>query len=188
MRNIYLILGVAVFVILLIFIIFGLNRPVTTTNNSKPVIMSDFADTNADVIYTTEGIINGDELHRIIKITVDKNSRMVEVISGYQGTIIKSESFTNNSSAFKAFLASLQAEGFIAKRSKPGSTNSLGQCPLGTKYYFDSTGITGAPGDLWITSCSAKIGTFAGSLNSVQQLFQLQIPDYNNIVSGVNLK
>lgn len=187
MRYLYLIIGVFVFIVLLVFIIFGIHQPVAT-NKSKPVIMSDFADTDTSVVYTAEGITNGDESHHSIIITVNQDSRTVEVISGYQDAVIESQSFANNSSAFKEFLAGLQIEGFITKRNHPSVTDIEGQCPLGVKYRFDSTDITGAPSDLWITSCSSKIGTFGGSLSGVQQMFQLQIPNYNKIVSGVDLQ
>ena len=189
MRFFWILVGSFSLVILLTVAFLGFNKPKTTTPNTtkKAVVMSDFATTAAKVSYTVEGIVNGNEAHRAIRITIDKNSRMLEVIAGYQGTVIQTQSFANNSDAFKVFLAALQKQGFLVQRVKPTVTDILGQCAFGQKYIYNTFGITDAPNYLWSASCP-KIGTFNGSQPGVQLLFRNQIPGYSALVSGVNLQ
>jgi len=149
--------------------------------------MAEYADGAATVSFTTEGPTNADENHRSIIMTVSNNIRSLEVTSGYQGQVIQSKSYGNNVSAFREFLAGLQTEGFLIQRSKTTVASIQGQCPLGIKYTFASTGINGAPDNLWTTSCLSKTRTFGGSLGVIKQLFQNQIPDYNSLVSDVDL-
>jgi hypothetical protein len=41
--------------------------------------------------------------------------------------------------------------------------------------------------DSWNSSCNPRNGSFAGNASQVQQLFKLQIPDYNQVMNTVRL-
>jgi hypothetical protein len=180
----------AVSVLVLITVIFLIfNRPKSNVSNpagNKTVVIANYSNSDATVSYTAEGITNGDEMHRAIKITVSKDIRKLEIIEGYQGKILESDIFNNNPDAFKAFLAGLQNRGYLISR-KSSVTDVTGQCPLGDKFFFNTYGISNAPGFLWTTGCSVSPGTFGGNLTSIQRLFQLQIPRYSTLTADVDI-
>jgi len=155
------------------------------------VRLSEYAKTDAVISYTRIGITNAESLHRAIRITVSRNAVSVDILAGYHGEVagkvIKSQSFINNQEAFAYFLASLQTLGYMNKREISENIEFIGQCPLGNKYVFQNSNIDGLKDILWTTSCSSSQGNFAGKLNSVQQLFINQVPNYSQFVAGVNL-
>jgi hypothetical protein len=183
MRYFFYLLGLFSLILVISLIYLGFHHP--NTSSVKSVAMSDYANTNASVSFTINGFTTGDESHRIIKITINNQSRMIEILSGYQGNVINSSTTPNNVAAFQAFLAGLQTEGYNLQRKD--SVSLLGQCPLGDQDIFDTSGISNVPSELWTTTCSASDGTFAGDFGNVQQLFQNQIPDYGDFVAGVTL-
>lgn len=183
MRYFGFLLALFVFILIGAVVVLSLNH--STPVSSKALVLSNYAGTDASVSYTINGITNGDDSHRSIKITINNLSRMIEIVSGYQGFVLNSQTTPNNVSAFQAFLSGLQTEGYLLQRKN--SASPLGQCPLGNQYVFDTSGIKGATDELWTTTCGTKTGTFAGNLDAVTQMFQLQIPDYSSFVNGVNL-
>ena len=195
LRFFWIVIAAIVLLLLITMLFLGFNKPKTsnTIKTNKTIVMADYANADATVSYTVDGITNGNEQHRAIKITVTKKSRMLEIKEGYQGANLQSNSFTNNQDAFKAFLASIQNTGYLIEsnaKTKKGTiinTNIQGQCPLGQKYLFNTYGISGATSFLWTSSCLVAPGTFGGNLKSTQKLFQLQIPNYDTLVKGINL-
>src|SRR5665213_3485471 len=102
------IIAVLVVIALIIFgvVLFSGGSKVKT---GKTVVktLPDYANTDASVRLTIDGVINGDDAHRAIQITVDKNQRTLNVIQGYQGTVIQTQTFANNEPAFNVFLHAL---------------------------------------------------------------------------------
>jgi hypothetical protein len=190
MRFFWVLIGAFVLIILLAVVFLNINRPKSNNaikTNNKAVVLADSANSDAVVSYTVEGVTNSNEAHRLIKISVSKSSRNTEVIAGYQGNVIKSQTLGNNVDAYRAFLAALQTVGFTDQKANPIVKDVQGQCPFGLKYYFNTTGINNAANFLWSVSCSKLVGTFNGDQGGVQRLFQSQIPNYSSFVSGVSL-
>lgn len=142
---------------------------------------------SAKVTLTTDGEINGNDQHRQIRVSVDKNTRTLEIVQGYQNTILNSYSFPNNNEAFRAFLSALQVAGFSTEKVNARVKNPEGQCAEGVRYFMDGTGIEGFPENLWSSSCGNQIGTFGGNLGDVRELFQAQIPGYSQLTQNVDL-
>jgi len=192
-----LLIPIAVVIILLLglFVYVSLSRTKTKKIETvKPILINEYANSPATVSYMVDGQINGNESHRAIKITISKDSRLIEVLSGYQYTPINTEAYNNTVEAYEPFLASLQVAGFAKKRAN-SIASSAGARPLGNRYYFESIDIPSMPDRLWSSTCSTsglfasggRQGTFAGNLNTIQQLFQKQIPDYATITKNVKL-
>jgi hypothetical protein len=186
-RIIYIIAGVGIALILIFLIFFGFDsgrNPSST--GKKAVVLADQAFSDVSVSATIDSAIKGDDVHRAIKITIDNQNRTLTVYQGYQGTVLKSQSLDNNPTAFKQFLTALQTSGFLLSK-KTNIVSVDGQCPLGLRYIYASSGIEDIPNNLWATSCSAKVGTFAGNASLINRLFQNQITNYNDLVFGVKL-
>jgi hypothetical protein len=186
MPRVFYLIGIAIIILVAVFIIaFGLGNENTTTR--KTVNLEDYAYSDATVSATTDGIINGNDQHRAIKITVSKSHRTLHIYQGYEGTIAQSYSFTNNPTAFKQFLASLQKSKWTSVK-RTSSTSVDGQCPTGFRYIFANSGIDDIPNNLWSTTCSNIRGTFGGDTDLMLRLFQAQITDYNTLISDVRLR
>ena len=161
-----------------------------TTNVVTLKSLPNYANTGATVSWTVQGRVNGDEMHRSIRVTVGENERVLQVIQGYNNQVITSQVFPNNPAAYDVFLRSIGGQGFLlhAKPQKPPvSDNENGYCPLGYRYIYELNQGDKELSRLWSSTCGTKVGTFGGAPSTLQSLFQLQIPDYNQLTSGVQL-
>ncbi|MGH7157170.1 MAG: hypothetical protein ACREGG_03620 [Candidatus Saccharimonadales bacterium] len=152
--------------------------------------LPDYANTTASVVMTTDGIVNGDDIHRQIRITVAQDRRLIEIIQGYSGQVISSNTFYNTNDAFAVFLRAINNSGFLAK-AKPKKGTSIpsderGQCPVGFRYTFELSNEGSDVSRLWTSSCAT--GNWGGNLATEQQLFQDQIPNYGTLTENVNLE
>ncbi len=184
--------GIIGFILLMIIIIIilaggGDKKPA----NTGPVVKSlpSYSQTGAAVSWTQQGIVNGEDIHRSIRITVSSSDRTVQIIEGYSGQVVSSQEFPNSQDAYDVFLRSLSGMGFLtrAKDAKKVSDNENGYCPLGYRYIYELNNGADQLSRLWSSSCGSKVGTFGGNPSGVSTLFQRQITNYNTIVSGVNL-
>lgn len=178
-------------VIAVIAIVLLASRPAPNTSEGKPgakkaVTLTDYTNTDASVIYTQDGMINAQEDHRAIKITVSRDSRRIQVQSGYDGAVISDKTYPNSQNAFDAFLHALAYSGF-SKEQKSQYDGPSGICPLGTRYTYDLQDSSGDLLNVWSTSCSNGQGTFAGNAAMVRQLFQSQIPGFSKITTNIHL-
>ncbi len=183
------ILGVLGLIILAIFAIALIGRGGSQTQlGGKPVVsLLDYANSGATISHTTKGRIVGDDTHKSIRIAVNKNERKVEVVSGYQGLIEKSQSFANNPEAFKIFIHALSTAGYTRERVTD-LKDELGICPQGNRFIYELRDETGKEVTrLWSTNCSGRQGNFGGSSGVIRRLFQDQITDYSRVVTGVRL-
>lgn len=189
-------IGIVGFILLMIIVIIMLisggddkKKPAPT----GPTVMSlpNYAKTGATVSYTLDGNVNGDELHRQVRITVGREERVIQIVQGYNGQVIDSRVYSNNEEAYEVFLKSINNYGFLKKYATktPLPADERGICPLGNRYIFELEQGNDSLSRLWATSCGVKVGTFGGATSSLQSLFRAQIPskDYSDITSKVNL-
>jgi len=178
-RRLVLAIGVVLFVIIVSIIIFSIDwggsRPARDAIN-KPVNISDYANTDVRVRMSVRGIINSNQEHEQMQITVGRSTAVAELISGYQGSVVRVQQTPSNQDSYKAFLSALHNSSFTdEKLSQPGLQYD-GACPNGQRFTFEFLGGEDLPEPLWATSCSKKEGTFNGNLSGVRSLFNAQIP------------
>jgi hypothetical protein len=179
-------IGVILFIIILVMLFGHGGKKPAPVNPIKP--LGDYAGTNATVSFTTDGIVNADELHRSIRITVSTNQMQLDVLKGYNPQVITSKTFINNQEAYTVFLKSIANAGFVAKlKNSKAPADERGQCPLGFRYILDLNDGSDDLSRLWASSCGSKVGTSGGSITTLQALFQAQIPNYSQLVSQVSL-
>lgn len=162
----------------------------SSTNSAKgkdtAVTLTDYARSGTRVIFTTDGIINGDDKHRAIRITVSGSLREIEILQGYDGKVINSQTYDNDSSAYDVFLHALNTANFTSEVKNAKPADEKGSCPTGLRYYYDLKDGGDTVKHLWSTSCGG-IGNFGGSPSLTRQLFRQQIPDYGKLTGGVSL-
>lgn len=144
-----------------------------------------FSDRTTKVSFITEGAIVGPENHRSIRIIVDQTERKLEILKGYDGEVIRSQSFANDSTAFTEFLIALDGFGYT-KENPRASKDERGVCPLGTRYVYEASYERGEPLRSWSASCGG-VGRLQGNIAGIQQLFRNQIPDHSKLIVDVNL-
>lgn len=156
---------------------------------SQPLkALPDYAGTSATVTMATDGIVNGDDIHRQIRIIVGKDSRELDVIQGYSGHVIFKHTLYNNRNAYLVFLKAINNEGFLSKNLRPkAGSDSQGQCPVGYRYVFHLSQNGTDLFTSWASTCGQQVGNFNGTLDALQGLFQNQIPNYSTLTQNVNL-
>jgi hypothetical protein len=147
-----------------------------------------YAGTNAAVSFAEDGIVNADQLHRSIRITVSNSQVTLDVLKGYNPQVIQSNSFENNQEAYTVFLKAINNAGFLAKtKNAKIPDDETGQCALGSRFILDLSQDGGDISRTWASSCGTKTGTSTGAVSTIQALFEDQVPDYQTLISTVNL-
>jgi hypothetical protein len=180
------IVGVVVVILLLflgIILFRGPSKPKQPAVAGKS--LPEYASTDAQVRLTIDGIINSEEQHRAVKITVGKDQRSIDIIQGYQNHLLNSQVYGNNVNAYSEFLSALNLLGYTKER-KTLNNNINGQCPLGSRFSYELVNTGEADFDRWNTSCGTGLGTFGSpSPATVRTLFERQIPDFNKLTQTV---
>lgn len=159
------------------------NQPV----NEGELVLIDYANTpNSVVSYMVDGEINSEEEHRSIMINVSKDSRTLNVYQGYTGNVIITKSYSNNETAYRQFLYALERSGMDQKKDNPDLENEQGVCPEGNRFTFELEEGGQQIYRAWASSCS-RTGNLEGAVSVLVDLFQKQIPDYNELTQDVAL-
>ncbi|MEK7602779.1 MAG: hypothetical protein AAB459_00860 [Patescibacteria group bacterium] len=188
MRYVLAILGVILLTVLTVVII--ISRPGNESkkqNQNTPKTLVEYANSEARTIFTTQGRVVGKEDRKSIRVTVDRNERVFEVLTGYDGVVEHSEQFGNSTSAFETFLAALDQAGFTKQRSQPTTLDERGACPLGKHFIFELSQGENDISRHWATTCGSRIGTSSAKISLVRSLFEAQIPNYSELASNVKL-
>lgn len=156
------------------------NQPATTQKVNKLSLDA------KKVSYTVYGRVVGEEDRRAIRITVDDFERKLEILQGYDESVISSTTASNKTSAFEAFLLALESAGFTT-RDTAIKTDDRTLCPLGNRYAFETEFDDTTKIRAWTTSCSTKGVSFKGNRPTVDTLFKAQIPKYSELTNNIVL-
>ncbi|MDB5185649.1 MAG: exported protein of unknown function [Candidatus Saccharibacteria bacterium] len=171
--------------IFVIVLLFNRDSGTNTQTGNKAVVLADYANKDARAELTQQGKVTAQEKRYSVHMTVSRTERVIEVLQGYDQTVLRRETFSNNESAYSTFIIALDQTGF--SREKPSIIkDERGACPLGQRYIYELNDGTSQVLRLWNTSCNTKEGTFGGK-STVRQLFQEQFPNYGDITRGITL-
>jgi len=176
-RNILAVLvsaGLIVLLIVLLFkAIFG-----HAAAPQKQIDVTKYADTNAVATLLIDGPTNLDQNHYQVKFTVDAIHSEIDVMQGYQSSVVKTQSYPSNTVAYASFLQSLKLLGFAHGKTTP--LDNRGYCPNGSRYIYSFDSTETDKFSFWSTSCGGA-STFQGNPLGVRQLFEAQIPVHDLI-------
>lgn len=151
------------------------------SGNSKPEKIPDplvsYANTSKVVEYTADSVVNADQQHKAMRIAVARDEVKIDIMTGYNDTVVQSRTYPNNQAAYAEFLRALDVSGYTKGDPNPELKDERGQCATGSRYVFAIRDGANTTQKYWSTSCG-KSGTFKGSARNVISLFQLQVPDY----------
>lgn len=177
--------GLGIVILILVLLI-----RLLTGHHGTPIGQIDvtgYANTQAEATLVMQGPIVVDQDYREIKIIVGRDSNEIDLIQGYEGHVIKSQTYPSNSSAFSAFLQAEQLEGYSKGTSKKLG-NYQGYCPFGSRYIYTFNDGNSDVFNYWSTSCGGQ-GTFKGIPANVRNLFIAQIPesDFDDIANATGI-
>lgn len=176
---------IAILVIIIVLIVRGIGGG--GGGESKGIDLADYQTATSQVIFTIEGQVSATQTHDEARISVDQNEATIDIIKGYEDNVTHSKTFPMNSSSYSAFLLSLKHAGFTVGDDNPNNKDERGYCPTGDRYIYELKDNGEEVQRYWNTSCSYDQGTFKGKSSLIEQLFELQIPDFDEITADVNL-
>lgn len=181
-----ILIGLGLIVLVFLLILRGFSGG-STAPKSKVNLLS-YVDTNAVSQLVIDAPIISDSQHRTIKISISATQNELDVIQGYQGTVIQSQVFPNNPSAYAVFLHALDKLNFTKGNSDPALSDERGYCPQGDRYIYSLVNNATTVMRYWSTSCGSSQGTFGGATLNIRALFENQIPDtsFNTLTSGIS--
>lgn len=189
MRYILGVFGIIVLLLLVVILIVrsGPSEPVGEVQTGKPQVnLAEYELKPATVSLTTRGQITADETRRAIRISVSQQERAIEVLEGYDETVVTRQTFPNNREAYKIFLSALSSAGFT-REQETEIKDERGVCPFGKRYVFKLQDGSEQVFRAWTTSCRREQGSFGGNSSIARRLFEQQIPDYRTVVRGIRL-
>jgi hypothetical protein len=178
------IVTIGLIVLLIVLLFSGGSKPKATVT---PKTLTSYANTDATVRLTIDGPINAQQTHNQVQITVDREDAQFALLQGYNGSVIKSQTYANTENAYDAFLHALEHAGFTEGNTASGLSDESGYCPTGDRYIFELMNNDQDLERYWTTSCGGTPKTFGGKLNLNLTLFEQQIPTYQNLVGTANI-
>lgn len=145
--------------------------------------LADYLTSTSQVRYTIDERVQADQTHEVTRISVNQNEATLDIMQGYEGHIVKSKTYLNNSPAYAAFLMALKRSGYTEGNHNKDVQDERGFCPLGKRYVYELFDDGKQVQRLWNTSCG-DAGTFRGKSSTIQKLFELQIPDYDDLTDS----
>lgn len=176
------IIAIALIVLILVIII----KSITSGPPKSAIDLNSYANTGAVAQLLIDGPVNADQAHQQIQISVGNTNTQFQILSGYQGQVAQSKTFANNTPAFAVFLHALNLAGFTKGNTDPKLGDDRGFCPDGDRYVFTLSQGADTIQRYWATSCGGQ-GTYGGDVNLTLDLFQKQVPDYENLSADVVL-
>lgn len=180
-------IGLVVAIAVIIFIIIKLlSGGGGQAPQPKPQLES-YAGTDTTMRMTIENPTQSPQTHREIQITVGNDDASLVVYKGYQQDVVRSKSYPMDTAAYRDFLRGLRLTGhYTDGNDNPDLRDEHGYCATGDRYVYEIIdGDGNAIQHYWSTSCGIK--TFKGNINAVQELFQKQIPAYDDLTDDVDL-
>ena len=175
-------IGLIVLTFILIFRAFsgGSDAP-----KEQAINLSDYATSSAIVRFTTDGSTVADTNHNRIRVTVSKDKVLFEQVQGYEGKLVQTKEYPNNTQAYATFLRALELAKFDTGNLKIDK-DERGYCPRGQRFIYEAIDGGDTLFRWWSTSCDKSQGSYQGA-SVVRSLFQSQVPDYNKLSTGVKL-
>ena len=183
MRYIIGFLAFIMLIIILVSLLFrGGGKPKVPTTTRA---LDSYAASGGEVDMTIDGPINAAANHEQIHISVDRDNAVFEYIKGYEGNVVKMQSYSNDQTAFEVFLLALARAGFTQGNNLPALKDERGYCPLGNRYVFELKQNGRSIERYWATACG-KPRSYLGATDLTIQLFRAQIPDFDKQIQAIN--
>jgi hypothetical protein len=155
-------------------------QPTQTDATSQSNLIKTTSDRGVQL--TVRGPIVADENFTSYTITASPSTRMMSVYNGYLDSVRDQRSYENNGQAYAQFVYALDKADMTKGKATDAKDDDLrGICATGYVYEYATT-LNGQVVDrLWTSTCGGSKGTLDASTSQLNNLFQKQIPDYNDL-------
>mgnify|MGYP006928161254 CR=1 FL=1 len=137
---------------------------------------------------TVRGSIVGNEDFNSYSITVSPSSRNMTAYVGYLDKPISTKKLGNNTRAYEQFVYALDNAGYMDGAPLTGDANDVrGICATGELYTFEVLNDSKPVQTLWTSTCKNLRGSFTATRSYIAKLFNLQIPQYTQVLSKIDL-
>lgn len=189
-RNLRYFVGLGLVIVLLFVVIFMIIRGGGDEENKVAESEREFTsyvdDSDVTISMTTVGPIVAAQEHNELQINITNSNASIDVMQGYDGNVISSQSYPISTAAFGEFLHALDKADFTKGDTSDDLKDDRGFCPTGQRYIFEVRDGSRSVQRFWATSCRT-VKTYHGNLALTRQLFEDQIPDYSGLTSDTNL-
>ena len=186
-RQFRFLLGIGLAIALLIILLIVIFSQTSKTFAPTPKPMAAYStDPSAQVAMLIDGPVNAPSLHNQVQVLVSNSVTTINIINGYDGMIKNSANFPMSISAFHVFLRSLEFADYNSGSTSPNLSQASGICPTGDRYIFTFNAEGRQLERFWTTSCNSA-HTFNGDTGLTLELFEAQVPNYNDLTGNLNL-
>jgi hypothetical protein len=168
--------------LLVLFVIYRIGQA-QSHSAPAPLSLSDYVQTDAQVIFTVEGPVTANERYYSRTITVSADDRSIEADGTYSTTPLVIQNYLNTQPAFADFMYALQRAGFTKSR-KVQNSNELGACATGQRFTYELMSDQNIIMKTWTSSCENTSGTFGGNAEAVNNLFEQQVLNYSQVLDS----
>lgn len=150
-------------------------RSVTTIHSGRSVRM------------TVYGPVVANEDRQSYEITVSTSARRFAAFTGYTQTQISSLDFDNTYEGYQQFVFALERAGFDRERKvTEDKADDRGACSSGKKYVYELFENGDSIKRVWTTTCGNAKGTFGGTNSVTRDLFNRQIPEFQDAIEPLD--
>ena len=137
---------------------------------------------------TIRGPIVADEAFNSYRITITPSSRSLVTYSGYLGGQIDEIRLSNNIPAYEEFVHALDKANLALGTQFPEEKDDTrGICATGRIYEYEIINGDEVVKRLWTSTCKGSPGSLQASTDQLTNLFKVQIPDANNVLSKISI-
>lgn len=180
-----LLVAIGLIIVVFIFIFRGPSNNAAAPAPTASSRLVDYANTDTTVRLIRDYPVTANQTHRETVTTVGRDEVTFVVETGYDGQVLRSQTYQNSAAAYAEFLRAIQLAGFTNGDPKSKQTDERGFCPAGYRYIMEINNGNDVTQRYWSTSCG-NLGNFKGRMQSILQLFERQVPDYNKLTSGIS--
>ncbi len=186
MRIVRTILFILIVIGLIWLVVLLFTRAFSGPNASAPTPLVDYAKTDTVVTMYIDGPVVANQEYRGLRITVGREEVKAELMNGYQHDVVSQQTFESNSTAYAAFLKSLQRAGFNEPISTSITADERGVCPQHNRFIYTLENGQDEKKRTWTSRCG---GNYQGQQSLTRELFLRQVPraPLNTMVRGSGL-
>jgi hypothetical protein len=175
-----ILVGIGLIVLILVLVFTG-----GSSNNSpkQPLYMPNYWNSGSYAEITQTGPINAPQSHQELTMSVSETDSTLSILNGYENNVVSTNNFPMDPTAYTDFLFALQRLDFTSGNNSSSLSDSRGYCPFGDLYTFSFNNGTNQVENYWENTCGQ--GNFEGQAGPIKDLFIAEIPNYDNLTSGL---
>lgn len=166
--------------------IFGGGSAEPVVDTGKEALLNTALDRSVRV--TVRGPIVGDENFHSYRIIVSPTTRILTTYEGYLDRQVDTKQLVNNTRGYEQFVHALDRAALTDSVAlEGGAADMRGICATGKVYQYEVMQASNVVKKVWTTTCKNAKGSLKANNTTLLKLFQVQVPDYDDLTQKVRL-